>query len=256
MRIKHMVSAISIAALSLALPASAFAAVTTVQQAPFQYLSQSNCNSPSTFSVAYPSNVTAGNLLVVTVAYKGTAGSAYTPTDSQGNTYTLLSGSSASAGPGSNSNRRIGVYSTIAGSTGANTVTVECADTEGHAQEVPLVYLHEYSGQNGSTPITNGIARAGSSSTGTNIPADSGTATINAGNLWVMDFMAVNWLYEPNYLTGFTSGTYVNGSVTNRGSMGTESRVMAGGDSGTAYGQVTWAGVPGQWAASSFQVNP
>lgn len=91
-------------------------------------------------SLAYSSNVTAGNLLVVIIAQN--IASAPTVSDSQGNTYTQA-GTYGTAG-----NLRMSVWYAKALSTGANTVSY----TYGAGNYQALAIL-EYSGANASTPL-------------------------------------------------------------------------------------------------------
>lgn len=90
-------------------------AVTTVSGQVASFATSSAVNADQT--LAYPGNVTAGDLLWAW-AVVGTSGrTVLTPTDSQGNTYTAVS---AQLNQGSNSGR---LYWAIAGSTGPCTVT-------------------------------------------------------------------------------------------------------------------------------------
>ncbi len=219
---KHVLSSVIFSAMAsaflLVAPGQAFAA-SLIQEAPLLYSGSGNCVAPSTATFSYPSNVTAGDLLVVTLAYKGSSNliANTVPTDSQGNTYTAVSSTTSLVNAGSNSSRSIGSFVATAGSSGANTVTVPCGANESNTNMVPLVFLHEYVG--------NGIFGAGTQ-------ANNGTTGNSAygfgtpfGAIWQDDVMIVNNQSIPTFnTTYFTPSSWVTASL--KGSIGGQSRVQ------------------------------
>jgi hypothetical protein len=101
-------------------------------------LVQSRSDASGTTSLAFNSNVTAGNLLVVLVcdtSGSGASGCTFTCSDSQGNSYSSLSKTSNNNGTASGQ-----LFIAVAGSTGANTVTVSASNV------LSAVAIHEFSG--------------------------------------------------------------------------------------------------------------
>lgn len=111
---------------------------TLVQSAHFQ----AESNGGNSEVLAFPSNVTAGNLLVV-MAHSYNQGIYPTVTDSQGNTYTTQVQDSDADGF-----IRSNINTATAGSSAANTVTVTV--TGGSNDSRIGIVIYEYSGTDGS----------------------------------------------------------------------------------------------------------
>jgi hypothetical protein len=103
-------------------------------------------------SLAYTTNVVAGNLLVVAIKASGTIATA-TVTDTQGNVYALA----GQLGSASHSSL---IYSAIAGSSGANSVTVTTSTA------ATRFTIHEYSSSTGweSTELDKNATGSGTGS--------------------------------------------------------------------------------------------
>jgi len=122
-------------------------------------------NSAAQRSLAYSSNVAAGNLLVVAISTFGTS-ITMTVVDTQGNTY-------AQAGSyGINGSNRVSFWYAVAGSSGANTVQV----TPSAAAFMGLGVL-EYSGAPASSPLD-----ATSTNSGSTLAVSTGTVAVNGAN--------------------------------------------------------------------------
>jgi hypothetical protein len=160
--------------------------------------------------VAFSSNVSAGDLIVVAV---GALTSSYTPTiwDSQGNTYTQAATVTNSSIPYTSF-----VYYALAGSSGALTVHHDSSTSVGFRR----MAIHEYSGVD-SFDVT-------STQTGTTgIPA-SGAATANHD-----DELVFGWGVSSNGITGAGAGFTARQTV---GSETTEDKVLpAAGPAGVIY---------------------
>jgi len=119
-------------------------------------------SSDTTMQATFSSPVTAGNLIIVALAYQSPSSTA-TVSDTQGNTYSAATGPTVNANMGSGFTSYI--FYTIAGSTGSNTVVATLANTETYRR----ILIHEYSGVD-----TFDVASA---ATGNSATLDSGSAT-------------------------------------------------------------------------------
>jgi hypothetical protein len=141
-------------------------------------------------ALAFTSNVTAGNLLIAVVASFGTTTQS-TPTDSQSNAYTRR----AQENPGTG-DEIVSIYSAVAGSTGANTVTaaISPADT---------IHLHIYEANSVDTFDQPGTNAQASTTAGT---VSTGSATTNANELVLAAFAQGNAQSTWTFGTGYTAG--------------------------------------------------
>lgn len=116
-------------------------------------------------TLVFASNVTAGNLLIVAVNYIA-SGAVTSVTDSQGNTYTAcgteLSANNAGAWWGK-------IFLALAGSTGANTVTVNSG-----SNLINNVFIYEFSGVSAQDQFGSAF--------GSGTAVDSGGVTTSAAN--------------------------------------------------------------------------
>jgi hypothetical protein len=203
-----------LALVSLLTPTSAFAAISRVQDmngiwgVNDNQAGSGNCVSPS--SASWSMNfVNSGDLILVTVAYKGVYASQTSslPTDNFSDTYTFIQEDGVNAS--SNSSRSIAQFYTVAGNSGTLTVTIPCPPNQGNANELPQVVIHEYTGQSGS-PIINVSAHHGSSSSMTD--GVWATGTWQSGDSYVGDLMSVNVFSNPTPPTLLFGTTAWNGS--------------------------------------------
>lgn len=133
-----------------------------------QKTSSESTNSSSARTLAYPSNVAANGLLVVVVATYNNATATVTVTDSQGNTYSQADAYRTT------STTRISLWYAVAGSSGANTVTVTPS-----ASIYMTLGIHEYSGGDTSAPLRSATGQTGGSD---NNPL-TGTVTASSGDM-------------------------------------------------------------------------
>jgi fibronectin type 3 domain-containing protein len=130
-----------------------------------------NFGSTPTFSQAFPSNNTAGNLIIVSFSWDNSGGqSLSTIGDSQGNSYT------SAVGSGNNS-----IYYAKNIHSGPNTVTVTFSAPTGG-----LMYLHEYAGLDTVAPLDQV-----SSQTGTGTTITSGAKTTTKANELIFGYASV-----------------------------------------------------------------
>lgn len=155
-------------------------------------------NSSSPQTLAYTSNVTAGNLLVVISAQGTDTSATVTVTDSLGNTYSQAGSYSTNTNPPP-FGLRIGLFYCISASSGSCTVTVTPSALVGQN-----IDIFEYSGILASSPLT-----ATSGNTGTSASPSTGSVTINAaGDLVIGGVLA-------------TLGTVTSSAFNQRTSHGT-----------------------------------
>lgn len=209
-------------------------------------------NSAAPQTLAFPADVTAGNLLVVGVATYN-PGVTVAVTDSQGNTYTQAVGYATSTEAGG---VRASQWYAIAGSTGPNTVTVSPS-----ASAYSAIHLLERSGVDTADPFN-----AGSTGTGTGTAADCGSVPVAQADSLVVVLVADNaggsrtWTagtgfdlrtQQPNgssFVASATEddlsvGAAVNGTIT----LSTSAAWAA---IGASYNPATGGGVSGSLAAT------
>lgn len=146
----------------------------------------------ATMPVAFTSNVTAGNLIVGGVSWDGNF-TVSGVTDSQGNTYTV----ETPIKDGSNT-IGIGIFHTIAGSSGACTVTVTLT---GNANRKAAI-IHEVSGVAASS-YRDQYAGQSQSNPGTGSNAvTSGSVTTTTDGQYIFGFTG-----DAGYSTGKAAGT-------------------------------------------------
>jgi|CXWL01.1.fsa_nt_gi hypothetical protein len=139
------------------------------------------CNNCDTLAVAYPGNVTVGDLLVIGGNTYDTNGTTdYTVTDTVGTNYTIYACTALTESPNATPFLAVG----IAAASGANTVTVN-PTIDASANQI-VFGIGEFSG----TATVNILDVNGGSSTGTSTaPADAlTTVTANALILGVVGF--------------------------------------------------------------------
>ncbi len=188
-----------------------------------------NCVSPSTatFTLNF---VHSGALIIAGIGYKG----AYTstvpaPTDSEGNTYSLIVSNGVNAG--SNSSRSMAMYSTVAQTGGTMHFTVECPPNQGNANMLPQVVISEVVGQDSTSPIRHVLGGTGNSAS-PNFGILS-TSLWSSGNLFLADLMSVNEVGTPSTDTGWNQ-TCVQGSL--KGSICTIFKSLDSSDVNTTFG--------------------
>jgi hypothetical protein len=130
-----------------------------------------NAGTVTTTNLAYPSNVAAGDLLLVVVRSGGTTGLPFTVSDTLGNTYTGLT-SNTFAGTGSTQ-----LWWAISNGAGANTVTVSISG----AAATLRIAIYGYSGA-ASSPVdvenNSNTASSGNASAVSITPAQDGELVI------------------------------------------------------------------------------
>lgn len=112
-----------------------------------QSTSAQHTASASAQTLAFGSNVTSGDLLIVAVGMTASPGDTVTVTDSQSNTYTQVS-TYASFSNASLGTEILSVWWTIAGSSGANTVTVTPSGIDALS-----IGIHEYTPPAGTVAV-------------------------------------------------------------------------------------------------------
>lgn len=184
--------------------------------------------------LAYSSNVTAGNLLIVLAGSLDLAGGAtFAVSDTQGNAY-----SSLALVDGNPAGGRAQIFFAIAKATGANSVTLTTASA------TPQLAIHEFSGVSSTLDASHSAAGAGTSQdsgpAATAFPSEllfgfslhvmtgSGSVTVGAG--WTQ---AENLINAPNIggiLTEFqtvsATGTF-NATSTSSGGKGFSDQWLA-----------------------------
>ena len=149
-------------------------------------LVQSQVTSPSaqtgSITVAFPSNVTAGNLLTVSIAYwkPGAAPTISTPTDTLTHTYTAMGAQLTSVENGLRS------YYVANCSGGANTVTIGLS-AYGAGSDITVV-IAEWSGAATSSVLGNHTGSTGTAPSGNTFTA--GAVTTTAADEMVYSAMA------------------------------------------------------------------
>src|SRR5438309_1511819 len=142
--------------------------------------SASQTPATATMTKAFTSNVTAGNRILVWTDSQAASGQVPgTPTDSQGNTYTQLVGTTYNGTAGT-----FRLYSAVAGSTGACTVSLGIGTISLSSSELGFT-IEEYSGLD--TSAGTGCLDKSSTGSGTASPISCGTtaATTAANQLAV-----------------------------------------------------------------------
>lgn len=152
-----------------------------------QSVIQSYAGSAGARTATLPSNLTAGNLVVVCYALYLTSNTTATIADSLGQTYTLVDRTNPTTGAG------VGMFYVANCAAGACTVTL----TPGATTRVGLVVL-EYSGV-ATTPTVNSAKNSFGSGN-----ASTGTITANAGDLIVASYNRVTNSDSPSVQSPFT----------------------------------------------------
>ena len=149
----------------------------------------------STFSLAFPANTLAGDLIVVGFDFQANAFSSIT--DSQGNTFTQV-GSQLTSPGGSNSR----LYYTNTAAGGADTITINFSAKSNWIE----IYLSEYSGVNQTTPIDVQAGASGSSGS-----VSSGTATTTTAGDLIYGYCAADSTCTLG--SGFTARSTLNSNL-------------------------------------------
>ena len=185
----------------------------------------STTSSTSSASLAFASNVTANNLLVVDASTNGNV-SALTVSDSQSNTYTLQNdGNTLKGAPRQ--------WTAYAGSSAANTVTVS-----GTGTGQIIIQISEYSGTASSSP-SDGTNNANSNTNVTTLTTGT-IATTQAGDLLhalgcVPGAAATPW-------TAGNDGNSHNYSITNATQGKSAVEDCSPGVTETASASISWTG--------------
>lgn len=150
-----------------------------------KYSSNNDAGEDASSALSFPGNVTSGNKLIVAfTCWRGSGAPASCGiSDSQGNSYTVVSGTTG--------NWRVGIACATAGSTGANSVTL---NPTGGANDFIAFVIDEFSGITSCTPdVDGGLA------TGTATTSPSTTITTTTDNSLVVGF------YTPTTLSSNTT---------------------------------------------------
>jgi hypothetical protein len=153
----------------------------------------------SSEAVIFTSNNTAGNLIVVGLAFDDVANFS-SISDTNGNTYVQASPELTYPGGGA---WKSDIYYAKNIKGGANTVTVNLS-TNGH----PEVYIHEYSGLDTASPLD-----VTASSTDFSANPDSGSATTYSANELIFGWGRIQNA-GPVPGAGFTTRSTLNGNIT------------------------------------------
>lgn len=123
-------------------------------------------------AVAYTSNVTSGNLLVLTIGARGFHTDTATVSDSLGNTWTATAGKYVDTNEGYLSY----IFHAVTASSGANTVTVTWANNV----ETNCIQLYEWNDSAAGTWVTTGLATGLDTQTTANPNVGSITTTASS----------------------------------------------------------------------------
>ncbi len=160
----------------------------------------------------FASNVTAGNLIIVSVGMNiGTAGTVVSVTDTQSNTYTLIGGTFNST------NCRTDMYYAKNITGGTNIVKVVGSTTSANHMNF---FAHEYSGADTTAPLDKSATGTGQTGAVSTLGTSGTTATTTTSNELL--FCAINLLANAN-------GT-VGSGWTNRGTAAFTTSVIFGED--------------------------
>jgi hypothetical protein len=189
-------------------------------------------------TIAFPSNNTQGNLIVVIARAEGADTS--TPSDSLGNSY-VSDPSIVNVVPAGGRNR-LSIYYAQNIAAGANTVTLSASGAN-----TIRVAIFEYSGLATSNALDQAAAATGTSST----PASPSVATTSSPEL-VIGALQMNTHLSITQGTGYTLERCVD-SCTD-GSLGTEDRILSASSSiaatWTAGSSVTWSSIVATFLSS------
>ena len=167
---------------------------------PTSYLAQATANHPSstasTFSVSFPHNTVAGDIILVGFDFIASA-TLSSISDSQGNTFTEVGSQLTSPGGGAS---RDYYAKNIKG--GADTVTVNLSANSAYIE----VYLTEYYGMNQTTPIDAQAGAAGSAGA-----VSSGNATTTTAGDVIYGYCAADYACTAG--SGFTARSTMNGNL-------------------------------------------
>lgn len=168
---------------------------------------KSTAASTASVALAFTSNVTAGNLIVACASlYAGDT--LNTPTDSQGNTYTLA----VAKNPGtSGTPSQTNIYYAVAGSSGTLTVTATQNATDClhlHLYEVSGVNTLDKTGSNyQSTPTTAATVSTSAATTQANECVIAFFASNNTSGTWTAGSGYSNLESTPNSGSGTSAAT-------------------------------------------------
>ena len=191
--------------------------------------------SASSFSLSFPANTTAGNLILVGLDFTSSA-TFSSITDSQGNTFSEVGNQLISPG---GIRTRVYYANNIKG--GADTVTVNLSGTSSYIE----VYLTEYSGVNQATPID---AQAGASGTAGAVSSGNATTTV-AGDM-IYGFCLGDSVCTVG--SGFTSRSTFNGNLVEDMTAGNAGAYAATGSANSGWTMQMVALKP---ASSSVSMN-
>ena len=172
----------------------------TLTVLPTSYVAQATANhasaSASTFSVSFPHNTVAGDVIMVGFDFVSSV-SLQSIADSQGNSFTEVGSQLTSPGGGAS---RVYYAKNIKG--GADTVTVNLSANSAYIE----VYLTEYSSMNQTSPIDAQAGAAGSAGA-----VSSGNATTNFVGDVIYGYCAAD--YACTVGSGFTARSTMNGNL-------------------------------------------
>ena len=174
--------------------------------------------SPTTLSLAFPSNTQAGDLLLVAFDYD-TDATPTSVTDSQGNVFTEV-GSQLSSPSGALS--RVYYAKNIKG--GADKVTVTLSASASYLE----LYLNEYSGINTTNPIDAEVGASGSAGT-----ASSGDATTTVAGDIIYGFCSADWACRVG--SGFTARSTLDDNLVEDKVAGSAGRYAATGSANNGW---------------------
>jgi hypothetical protein len=200
---------------------------------------------PTTLSLAFPSNTQAGDLLLVAFDYDSNATLA-SLTDSQGNVFTEVGSQLSSPGGGLS---RVYYAKNIKG--GADTVKVTLSASSSYLE----LYLNEYSGINTTNPIDAEVGASGNAGA-----VSSGSVTTTAAGDIIYGYCLGDWACTVG--SGFTARSTLNGNLIEDETAGSAGSYAATGSANNGWTmqmvalKPASASVPGPAPAPAASLSP
>jgi centrosomal CEP192-like protein/ASPM-SPD-2-Hydin domain-containing protein len=200
---------------------------------------------PTTLSLAFPSNTQAGDLLLVAFDYDSSS-SPTSVTDSQGNVFTEVGSQLNSPGGGLS---RVYYAKNIKG--GADTVKVTLSASSSYLE----LYLNEYSGINTTNPIDAEVGASGNAGA-----VSSGSVTTTAAGDIIYGYCLGDWACTVG--SGFTARSTLNGNLIEDETAGSAGSYAATGSANNGWTmqmvalKPASASVPGPAPAPAASLSP
>lgn len=207
-------------------------------------------NSGSASSLAPSFTPTAGNLLVLHVAWGDATRTISTIADTRGNAYTLVGSTTLSSGANSIS---MSVYQCASCNVGGgvNTVTVTFSGTA----TFPEAYLEEVSGHNTAAPIDAGtVLFASLGGAGSTLASSGPVTTSNAKEL--MQGYCFNYQAATGAGSGWTAITNAGTSGAGVTANGSVLEKQSAGAAGSAFTATTPISPAATWVQVIYGINP